>query len=171
MTRSDPTATIDPRYGDPAATATPWSVGRRQLETAMAYFLTTVRPDGRPHVTTIAAVWLDDALHFATGVSERKARNLAENQHVVISSGSSAFEGLDVVLEGHAVRVTDPATLQRLADAYPPKYGDVFMFEVRDGVLWGGGTDDDTEGVAFAIEPTTGFGFGKSPFSQTKWTF
>ena len=170
MTRSDPTETIDPRYGDPGATATPWAVARRQLQTAMAYFLTTVRPDGRPHVTTIAAVWLDDAVHFTTGALERKARNLAENDHVVVTVGSSAFEGLDVVIEGHAVRVTDPGTLQRLADAYPPKYGDIFQFQVRDGILRGG-LDDDTEVLAFTIEPTTGFGFGKRPFSQTKWAF
>ncbi len=27
----------------------------------------TVRPDGRPHVTPLLAVWADDALHFCTG--------------------------------------------------------------------------------------------------------
>ena len=32
-----------------------------------------------PHVTTIAAVWLDGAVHFTTGERERKATNLARN--------------------------------------------------------------------------------------------
>jgi hypothetical protein len=62
--------------------------------------LATVRPNGRPHVTTIAAVWLDNALHFVTGKSERKAKNLARNSQCVITTGCHVLRGLDVVLEG-----------------------------------------------------------------------
>ena len=35
-------------------------------------WLTTVRADGRPHVTPLVAVWLDDAIHFSTGPEEQK---------------------------------------------------------------------------------------------------
>jgi hypothetical protein len=38
----------------------------------------TVRPDGRPQVTPVVAVWLDGAVHFTTGPTERKAHNLAQ---------------------------------------------------------------------------------------------
>ena len=69
--------TIDTRFSSPDAVATPWSAARDQLESAKTYWVTTVRPDGRPHSTTIAAVWLDDAIHFTTGASEVKAKNLA----------------------------------------------------------------------------------------------
>jgi len=33
------------------------------------------RASRRPHVTPIASVWLDEALYFSTGQTERKAKN------------------------------------------------------------------------------------------------
>jgi len=66
--------------------------------------------------------------------------------------------------------VTDPARLQRLADAYPPKYGDLFMFVVRDGVLQGEGSEDGP--LAYEVRATKAFAFGKGEvFSQTRYRF
>lgn len=168
---SEPVTDLDPDYSSAGATATPWSTAREQLKTAKAYWLTTVRPDGRPHVTTIAAVWVDDALHFTTGPTERKARNLAGNANVVVTTGTDAFDGMDVVIEGEAVRVTEQARLERVAAAYPPKYGQIFVFEARDGVLRAADNEAD-EGLVFEVRATKGFGFGKGKeFSQTRWRF
>jgi hypothetical protein len=170
MAQGEPAAELDRRFSDPNATPTPWVEARDQLAGAKAYWLSTVRPDGRPHVTTIAAVWVDGALHFTTGRTERKAMNLAQNANCVVTTGTSALEGLDVVVEGEAVRVADEARLQRLADAYVEKYDQLFVFGVRDGALWIEGSDDP--GLAFEIRPTKGFGFGKGvSFSQTRWRF
>jgi len=44
----------------------------RWLEDAELFWITTVRVDGRPHVTPLVAVWLDDAIHFATGAGEQQ---------------------------------------------------------------------------------------------------
>ena len=118
---ADPVAELDARFGDPGATPTPWSDARALLDSAKVYWLSTVRPDGRPHVTPIAAVWVDGALHFTTGKAERKAKNLERNTKVVATTGSNLLEGLDVVVEGEAVLVTDETRLQRLADAYISK--------------------------------------------------
>src|SRR3990170_3117511 len=127
----DPDTTIDPQFSTPDATPTPWSTARDQLRDAMSYWLTTVRPDGRPHQTTIAGIWLDEGFHFVTGRGERKARNLeAGNRNVIVTAGCSAWEGLDVVLEGEAVEATDVERLTRLADAYAAKYDDMFGFRV-----------------------------------------
>ncbi len=170
MAQHEPAAELDPRFSDPTASPTPWVEAREQLEGAKAYWLSTVRPDGRPHVTTIAAVWVDGALHFTTGQTERKAMNLAHNANCVVTTGTSALEGLDVVVEGEAVRVTNEARLHRLADAYVEKYDQLFVFDVHDGALWIEGGDDP--GLAFEIRPTKGFGFGKGvSFSQTRWRF
>ena len=170
MERQDPSAELDPRFSDERARPTPWADALNELQKAMVYWLSTTRPDGRPHVTTIAAVWLDDALHFTTGQSERKARNLETNQHCVVTTGCNAFEGLDIVIEGDAVRVTDAAKLRRLADAYPPKYGQTFVFYLQDGVLHVEGAEDEV--LAFELVARKGFGFGKGEiFSQTRWSF
>lgn len=170
MAGNDPTTDLDPRFSSDGATATPWPEARDQLDRAKAYWLSTVRPDGRPHVTTIAAVWLDDALYFTTGIGERKAKNLAHNANVVVTTGTDAFAGLDVVLEGEAVRVTDHATLARLAAAYLPKYDRIFVFEARDGELYAEGGQNPA--LAFEVRATKAFGFGKGgAFSQTRYRF
>ena len=44
----EPVAELDARYGEPDVTATPWMEGRRLLEQAELFWLTTVRGDGRP---------------------------------------------------------------------------------------------------------------------------
>jgi hypothetical protein len=119
-------------------------------------------------VTTIAAIWLDDALHFTTGKSERKARNLARNLQCVITTGCHVMRGLDVVVEGEAARLTDTITLRRLAEEYRRKYAPHFRLEVRAGVLYHEGTDDRV--LAYRLGATKALGFGKGrKFSQTRW--
>ena len=63
------------------AIPTEWGEGRRKLRDAEVYWLSTVRPDGRPHVTPLLGIWLNGALYFCTGPGERKAKNLAHNPH------------------------------------------------------------------------------------------
>jgi nitroimidazol reductase NimA-like FMN-containing flavoprotein (pyridoxamine 5'-phosphate oxidase superfamily) len=167
MTEKEP-AELEPQFSSPDATPTPWAEARGVLEQAEVYWLSTVRPDGRPHVTPLVAVWLDDALYFCTGPTERKARNLATNSHCVMTTGSNAMEGLDVVVEGDAVRVTDEGKLERLAAGYSSKYGPPFQFTVRDGGFYG----DGGEALVYEVAPRKAFGFGKGEtFSQTRWRF
>jgi nitroimidazol reductase NimA-like FMN-containing flavoprotein (pyridoxamine 5'-phosphate oxidase superfamily) len=78
MAENLPITELEPQFSSDDATATPWAEAREVLAAAKVYWLSTVRPDGRPHVTPTAAVWLDDALYFSTGQAERKARNLAK---------------------------------------------------------------------------------------------
>src|SRR5437868_14584196 len=118
MASNKPVTELDARYSSQDATPTAWAEAIAQLKQAEVYWLSTVRPDGRPHVTTLLSVWLDGALYFCTGASERKAKNLAHNSQVVITTGCNVLEGLDVVVEGKAVQLSDEAKLQRLADMY-----------------------------------------------------
>ena len=82
MATARPETKLDSRYSSLDATATGWEQARELLARAELYWISTVRPDGRPHVTPLIAVWLDGALYFSTGEEERKARNLAANPHV-----------------------------------------------------------------------------------------
>jgi hypothetical protein len=166
MTHHEPIAELDPDFSDPGATPTPWAEARSQLEGAEIFWLATVRPDGRPHVTPLISVWVDDAPWFVTGPTERKARNLAENSSCVLTTGCNTLsEGLDVVVEGEAVREVDDTTLQRVADAYAAKYPEPFHFTVRDGTF-------DGDGLVFRIQRAKVFGFRHNPVaSQTRWRF
>src|SRR5438128_1800126 len=98
MANKEPTAELQPQFSSDGATPTPWAVAREHLEKAQIYWLATVRPDGRPHVTPLLAVWLDGALYFCTGPGERKAKNLVGNSNCVITTGCNVLDGLDVVV-------------------------------------------------------------------------
>jgi nitroimidazol reductase NimA-like FMN-containing flavoprotein (pyridoxamine 5'-phosphate oxidase superfamily) len=168
MPTTAPDTALDPEFSDPAATATTWDDGRAALESARVYWISTVRPDGRPHVTPLIGVWCDGALNIVTGPAERKARNLATNPHTTITTGTNALDaGLDVVVEGEAERLTDTAALQRVADAYVAKYGEDWRFTVTPG----GFVHDGHEGLVFRVAPATAFGFAKAVYGQTRWRF
>ena len=51
MTTRTPRADFDSRYSDPQASRTDWQPAREVLATTELSWLTTVRPDGRPHTT------------------------------------------------------------------------------------------------------------------------
>jgi len=129
------TGHIDPRYGDPSATAPPWDDIERLFTQAQLYWIITVRTDGRPHAVPLVGVWHAGAFAFCTGPEEQKYRNLVANPQVAVTTGSTGADGWDtgrdVVLEGSAVRVTDAQALQSLADAWRAKYGDDWSFQVR----------------------------------------
>jgi hypothetical protein len=171
MTVQEPVTELDSRFSSDDATPTAWAEAITHLERAEVFWLSTVRPDGRPHVTSLLSVWLDGALYFCTGSSERKAKNLAGNAHCVLTTGCNALnqEGLDLVVEGDAVQVSDAARLQRVADTYETNYGSDWRFEVRDGAFNG---QDGNIALVYEVMPTTAFGFGKgTSFSQTRWRF
>jgi nitroimidazol reductase NimA-like FMN-containing flavoprotein (pyridoxamine 5'-phosphate oxidase superfamily) len=166
----EPVAELDARFSAADASATPWARAQAALEQAEVFWISTVRPDGRPHVTPLLAVWLEGALHFCTGAGEQKARNLARNPHCSLTTGcNSLAEGLDLVVEGVVAQVADDAKLRRLAALYESKYGSEWHFDVRDGAFQHG----DESAQVFEVAPVTAFGFGKGKdtFSQTRWRF
>jgi hypothetical protein len=77
-------------------------------------WLTTLNADGSPHVTAVGALWLDGTFWFQTGTT-RKGRNVARDPRVALSV---SIRGADVVVEGDALRVTDPDVVARLAKAW-----------------------------------------------------
>lgn len=162
------TGELDARFSDAHAEATPWPHVQLVLDEAETFWLATVRPDGRPHVTTLIAVWQDEAAWFCTGPDERKARNLAVNPWCTLTTGRNELgTGLDVVLEGRARQVDDPVRLRTVADAYVAKYGHDWAFAVEDGAF---AHADGGRALVFALAPTTIFGFRKGEvFSQTRW--
>lgn len=166
---TEPRASFDARFSVPEAQSTPWADVERVLTTAELYWLTTVRADGRPHVTPLVGVVLDGVVHFVTGLSEQKARNLEHDARVALTTGSNRWaSGLDVVVEGRARRITDARELERIADAYEEKYGGDWRFEVGDGVFRHG---EAHEAAVFRIEPSKVLAFAKDPHGQTSFRF
>lgn len=153
------------------AVPTAWARGREVLEASELYWVSTVRPDGRPHVTPLLGVWVDGAMYFCTGASERKARNLERNARCVLTTGCNELGGLDLVVEGDAAKVSGATERRTVADAYESKYGG--HLTAPEGTWFGLGDSIRSGEVAlYRVAPVTAFGFGKGgPYSQTRWGF
>src|SRR5689334_1134981 len=86
----------------------PWSRALKELEGRPSpdfrCFLATTRPDGRPHLAGVGAVWHDGKVYIVSGPETRKSRNLAEKPDCVVSM---SYPTMDLVFEGTAERVTD----------------------------------------------------------------
>lgn len=159
------------RYG---SAALPWSRPHDLLKATptqsdITFFLGTAQRNGLPHSTGIGALWHDGDVYITSGPSTRKSRNLAENPACTISI---KLQGIDLVLEGEAHRITDKPTLEQLAKLY------------RDG-----GWPAEVEGDAFTAPfsaPSAGpppwyvyrFRFHTAygvatvePFGATRWRF
>lgn len=136
----------------------PWQHASAYMAVARNYWISTTRPDGRPHATPVWGVWLEDVFYFGAGKGSQKARNLAANPAIVVHLES----GDDVViLEGVAARVTelDPILYARIADAYAAKY---------DGFRPNPPSGDEP---MWAMRPHKAFGWREKDFPQsaTRW--
>lgn len=176
-----PMAELDGRYssalnsrpGAADATATEWAEAQRHLREAEIFWVSTVRPDGRLHVTPVIAAWHDGVLYFSTGPGEQKRKNLAHDGHCALTTGrNSLTEGLDVVVEGKAEPVVDPTVLEGVIAAYEDKYGP--HITSPDGTFHGiSDAFRKGDAMVFVVAPDTAFGFGRNDgvYTHTRWTF
>jgi PPOX class probable F420-dependent enzyme len=147
-----------PGYGvQPATEGTgllPWSWAQQRLAAAHEYWLATVRPDGRPHLMPVWAVWHDGALWFSSTAGSRKTRNLRADSRCSVSIDNGTEP---VVIEGVAEEVTDPEAIRRAAALEKAKYS----------------TEYAAEQPLFRLAPARAFGIaaGDPTGSPTRWTF
>jgi general stress protein 26 len=166
---TSPVTTIDDRFGASDAVATTWEETQRVIESAELFWLTTVRTDGRPHCTPLVAVWSGGALHFTTGDQEQKSVNLKSNAHVLLSTGCNGWEeGLDVVVEGVALRATDQAVLERISQAWLSKWDGSWEYTAREGKFY---HSQGFEVEAYSVVPEKVLVFAKGKFGQTVHRF
>ncbi|MDT0395676.1 MULTISPECIES: pyridoxamine 5'-phosphate oxidase family protein [Streptomyces] len=158
-------------FSAPGAHATPWAAALAVLRRAEVFWLSTVRPDGRPHVTPLLAAWSLDGLCFTTGGHERKAHNLDRNPHCALTTGTNTLTGLDVVIEGSASVVEDGSERERAVTDFERKYGP--HLTSPEGTWHRLGESVITGDVRlYRVAPTVGFAFGKLPTSsQTRYTW
>ena len=99
----------------------PWSTIDHSLRAFRSIWLSTTRPDGRPHAVPVWYAWDGRNLYFISGRNLQKSKNLAHKSWIVVHAGN----GDDVIiLEGPVEIVTDPAELEKIDAAYRAKYVD-----------------------------------------------
>ena len=97
----------------------PWSWATERLERSRNYWISTSRPDGRPHAMPVWGIWLDNAVFFGSGRDSAKSRNLAANPAIVVhlESGDET-----VIVEGVAEPLLDKELERRVDEVYGAKY-------------------------------------------------
>ena len=159
-------------YGDAPI---PWSRARDELEgvstndTHKTYWLATVRPDGRPHVAGVGAMWDDGKFYFTSGAGTRKSRNLAANPNCTISV---TLPTLDLVVEGTASRVTDQATLQRIAERYAAQGWPASASDDALTAAYSAPSAGPPPWNLYVVTPVTAVGVATAePYGATRWRF
>ncbi|HKN94463.1 MAG TPA: pyridoxamine 5'-phosphate oxidase family protein [Thermoleophilaceae bacterium] len=116
---------IDPGYGigrggSAPGELLPWERVEQWLEAARNYWVSTTRPDGRPHAKPVWGLWLDGRVLFSTDPNSVTGRNIAAGSPVQIhlESGDEV-----AILDGDLEWPDDPDLLARAVDAYEKKYG------------------------------------------------
>lgn len=88
---------------------------RPDAPNARTTWLCTLNEDGSPHLTAVGALWMDGAFWFQTGAGTRKGRNVARDPRCTVAV---SLLDADVVIEGEAAQVTEPAAVARIAKAW-----------------------------------------------------
>jgi len=138
----------------------PWSWAEERLRDAPIYWVASVRPDGRPHVTPIWGVWVEDAFWMEGGPRTRRFRNLGSNPAAVVTV-ERANDAL--ILEGDAELVTDldEELIERLLAAYRkylPTHGYQAERENWRAGIW-------------RVSPRKVLGWSNFPADTTRWVF
>lgn len=164
----EPLTTLDPRYSEPDAAATPWDITRAALDAAELAWLVTVRPDGRPHATPVVPVWVEDSMHFTTGAQEQKGKNLRADDRVLLQVGGLDWErGLDIAVEGRAAVESDPAVLARLAAAWRRRWDGSWDFQLNGDRLHHRGSAV----LTYSVRPQRVLTFAEGKFGHTLHCF
>jgi hypothetical protein len=139
----------------------PWSWAEQRLVTSSAYWVGSVRPDGRPHSSPVWGVWFDMCFWFSCDRTSIKARNIANNPLVVVTNDDPWEQ---VVLEGEAQRVASRDDVVRYVDAERVKYADRWNEQLYTVDFFAGGTYRVRPRSVFALEEKR---FGTSPTTFT----
>ncbi|HWF29822.1 MAG TPA: DUF447 domain-containing protein [Mycobacterium sp.] len=130
-------------------------------------WLTTINPDGSPHVMPVGVIQHGGSWYFTSGPGTRKSRNLARDGRCVVSVATDPF---DLVLEGAAERVTDARELAAVADAYA---SDGWPAEVAGDAVtaeFSAPSAGPAPWHVYRLKPSTVFALGTSePFGATKF--
>lgn len=131
-----------------------WEFVADAMSTDRFFWVTTVRPDGKPHARPTWGVWLEDTFYCGGGERTRWVRNLSSNPNIAVHREDAEEV---VIIEGMAERIDDetaePTLIEQVDRAYEEKY-------------------DMPHGTPFiAIRPDRVFAWSNFPTDATRWEF
>ena len=141
-----------------------WDEVEEQLKATLHVWLSTTRPDGRPHAMPRWGVWLDGRFWYDGSPDTIHARNLGTNPACVLHLES----GSDVVIVEGTSRPSEPVEGElgeRLSAAFRAKYGARGYEPAPDA--WSG---PDAGGLC-VLTPTKAMAWRDFPTDVTRFRF
>lgn len=131
-----------------------WEFVADAMSTDRFFWVTTIRPDGKPHARPTWGVWVDGTFYCGGGEQTRWVRNLSTNPNIVVHREDAKEV---VIIEGTAERIdnetADAPLIEQVDRAYEKKY-------------------DMPHGTPFiAIRPDKVFAWCNFPSDATRWEF
>jgi len=151
-------------YVDNPVSYVDWNWVATQLTESKHYWLSSVRPNGHPHVVPRWGAFLDNKFYYDGSPETRHARNIIKNPYVTLhlESGEKA-----IILEGTSKPAgkPDPEFAKRLAKAISDKYsalgyspkpnqwdeGGLYVFTPQQCITWTAFTENPTK-FTFEVE-------------------
>jgi uncharacterized pyridoxamine 5'-phosphate oxidase family protein len=153
-----------PGYGLPKSKKgmLPWKWAEDRLKKSRQYWIATTRPDGRPHVMVVWALWMNGRIYFSTGAETVKARNIAKNPRCTMCSEDAAEA---VIVEGVVETERNVETIRKFVPSYERKYK-FRLGEMGENLI-------ALKDPLFCLRPLVVFGFWEKKFSTsaTRWIF
>ena len=178
-TTQAPTTEVIPRTGRGTGAETPagnsgplaWSEAQDRFLKGGWFWLSTVRPDGRPHAVPCFAAWSGPTFFVATKEGKRKTRNLDADGRCVLTTDAGDAH---LIVEGRAARVRDEATLARAMHAFATIYEWPTRVEGDElDANYGAPTSGGPPYRVYEITPSVAFGLPTDgeAFAPTRWRF
>ncbi len=139
----------------------PWSWAEKRLKKSHNYWISTVKPDGSPHVMVIWGLWQDGRFLFSTGSKSQKSVNLKHSTKCVVAT-ELAHEA--VIVEGEA-ELADISARRKFLSRYTRKY-DWDMSAMKADIL-------SMKEPVFSVRPRKVFALWEEYFQEksTRWLF
>ena len=108
-------------YADKPVSYVEWNWVAEQMTNAENYWLSSVRPNGRPHVVPRWGAFIDNKLYYDGSPETRHALNISENPHVTLHL-ESGYQV--VIMEGTSKPAGKPGPelAKKLSQAITNKY-------------------------------------------------
>lgn len=118
------------------------------------YWVTTVRPDGKPHARPTWGVWVEGTFYCGGGEKTRWVRNISTNHDIVVHREDAEEV---VIIEGEAERIDEETASSELVERIDTAYED--KYELRHGTPF------------FAVRPDKVLAWSDYPTDATRWNF
>jgi len=136
-----------------------WSFVVDCMNKSRNYWISSTRPDGRPHAMPVWGVWMNDTLYFGTSRKSVKANNL--KAHPLVSAHTESGDEA-VIIEGVVEEVTDRSEFNAYTTATAKKYAGMPVE-----------AEPDPGTVIYKVIPKVILAWREKdfPVSSTRWRF